>query len=75
MQVEKQFNDLTVLLDGEATSELVTIGSWEEESQYETRWVNYPVIVDVHNNYYDVTLTKDEEKEILDSLDINDFVS
>lgn len=75
MQVEKQFNSLTVVIDGEATSELVTIGSWEDPSEYETRWVNYPVIIDVHNNFFDVVLTKEEEKEIIDSLDINDFVS
>lgn len=74
MQLEKQIDGLTVTIEGRAGTELVFDGHGEYPDEWEAYWINEPEIVDVHNNYYDVTLTPDEEKEILDNLDINDFV-
>ena len=71
---EIQWNGLTVTVQGKAESWLSVIGGYDYPNEYETEWVQEPEIIDVHNNYYDVTLTPEEEKEILDSLDINDFV-
>ena len=74
MQLEKQIDGLTVTIEGRAGTELVFAGHGEYPDEWEAYWIDEPEIVDVHNNYYDVTLTPDEEKEILDNLDINDFV-
>ena len=74
MTREIEYNGLTVTIEAEAQSECVMIGTYDSPSEYETYWVREPEIVDVHNNYYDVTLTREEEKEIIDGLDLNDFV-
>ncbi len=74
MQLEKQIDGLTVTIEGLAGTELVFAGHGEYPDEWKAYWIDEPEIVDVHNNYYDVTLTPDEEKEILESLDINDFV-
>ena len=74
IQLEKQIYGLTVTIEGRAGTELVFAGHGEYPDEWKAYWIDEPVIVDVHNNYYDVTLTPEEEKEILSSLDINDFV-
>ena len=74
MQLEKQIDGLTVTIEGRAGTELVFAGHGEYPDEWKAYWIEEPEIIDVHNNYYDVTLTPEEEKEILDSLDINDFV-
>lgn len=74
MQLEKQIDGLTVTIEGRATTRLTYSGYGEWEDEWEPYWLDEPRIVDVHNNYYDVNLTEEEEKEILDNLDINDFV-
>lgn len=75
MQLEKQIYGLTVTIEGRAGTELVFAGHGEYPDEWKAYWIDDPEIIDVHNNYYDVTLTPDEEKEILGNLDINDFVS
>lgn len=75
MQLEKQIDGLTVTIEGRAGTELVFSGHGEYPDDWEAYWIDEPEIIDVHNGSYDVSLTPDEEKEILDGLDINDFVS
>lgn len=74
MQLEKQIDGLTVTIEGRAGTELIFAGHGEYPDEWKAYWIDEPEIVDVHNNYYDVTLSPEEEKEILDNLDINDFV-
>jgi hypothetical protein len=74
MQLEKQIDGLTVTIEGRAGTELVFAGHGEYPDDWEAYWIDEPKIVDVHNGSYDVALTPDEEIEILDNLDINDFV-
>ena len=72
MELEIKRGPLTITVKGKAGADVVFIG--EGGHVMEPFWIDEPRIVDVHNNYYDVNLTEEEEKEILESLDINDFV-
>ena len=74
MQLEKKIDGLTVTIDGRAGTELVFSGNGEYPDDWKAYGIDEPEIVDVHNGSYDVSLTPDEEREILDNLDINDFV-
>ena len=63
MELEKQIDGLTVTIEGRAGTELVFAGHGEYPDEWEAYWIDEPRIVDVHNNYYDVNLTEEEEKE------------
>ena len=75
MEIEKQIGNVTVVIEGIATSELVKVGSYEDESEYDTYWITEPYIVDAFDqDFNDVAFTNQQEKEIIDGLDINEFV-
>lgn len=75
MQKEIKQYGLTIIVEGRAVSELVSIGSFDEPNEYKSEWIESPEVVDSYNeDFEDVPLTPSQEKKILRSLDINDFI-